>query len=885
MELVGALVLFLVSLLISAAKYNNFTKAAPVETGWVLVRDTVNMFFIVILLVVAFSNIVGYKVQEFGVKAVLPKLLMMAVLINFSKTLVGVMIDFSQVVMLTFVNGFQAAAGGNFIKALNLTKVTELSHRDIGKGESVQSPQNLLMAAVLGLAMLSISAMVLLVIIIYILMRIVGLWITLIFAPIAFFALALPSKIQNVLQVFTKEWWSRLSALLTGGPIVAFFLWLSLATVQGSPSTFGDIYKSQSESESTAVAASITEAGTPENLASFVVAIVMLLVGLSAAISSARGVSEKGFGAVMSAKGLAIRGAARVAKTGVRLGVGAAAGTARFADRQLDLTGRLGKRLSGAAERAAAKGGLSATLLAPTLARAGARASAIPAARKAAAGKELEKATEHMSPTAKMKYMETMHGANASGFFANPDVAAAANERALKIGTSRAGKGIFKNEAISEYYKANGIDATTASVAEKNAAKAYGDGKANRVTADRYDALKKLYESHGKFDELGKLEEEQAKNPAINNDIKGFAEAIAKKDYQQVYKETKVDAYADSATAAAIAKTSGFLDASGKPRSMADIKASDQWEKLAKSPERARMMEAQLNNFSGAGAGVLAAHLAEMNGSAEAGSSASQRYHMDAKGRAYATGVPLETAAGAPGTFVVAPVLTTQQSELMNQHPEIVSGRADYTSTTTISGMAEMARSGVPAASIAQYDNGKGTYASEGARGAYTEVLATASAGLQLAAGQKKDAAGNVIGGNYIKAGDDQGRKRLEDSLDVVANLDVNAIKGGGQYVDDVVQNIDLTAVQRGMVNAGGLATGTTEKAYHAERVQKIGQVVSALGRQAEAVVKKMESDPSFQPNAREKKLLEISVDLTAKGTKSDMKGVRAAAKRGGKGS
>jgi len=48
--------------------------------------------------------------------------LLFALLVNFSRTIAGIFIDISQLIMLTFVNGFAQAAGGNFVEALGITK-------------------------------------------------------------------------------------------------------------------------------------------------------------------------------------------------------------------------------------------------------------------------------------------------------------------------------------------------------------------------------------------------------------------------------------------------------------------------------------------------------------------------------------------------------------------------------------------------------------------------------------------------------------------------------------------------------------------------------------------------------------------------------------------
>ena len=55
-DLFGKLLLVIVHLLISVAQYNDFMNSPAVTTGWVIIRDLVNMFFVVILLIIAWDN-------------------------------------------------------------------------------------------------------------------------------------------------------------------------------------------------------------------------------------------------------------------------------------------------------------------------------------------------------------------------------------------------------------------------------------------------------------------------------------------------------------------------------------------------------------------------------------------------------------------------------------------------------------------------------------------------------------------------------------------------------------------------------------------------------------------------------------------------------------
>jgi hypothetical protein len=113
------------AVVVAIAQYNDFTNSAAVVYGWVVIRDICNMFFIVILLVIAFSVIL--RIDGYDIKKMIPKLLIMAVLINFSRTICGLIIDLAQVIMLTFVASFKNLAGGGFVTMFGMDKYLAFS--------------------------------------------------------------------------------------------------------------------------------------------------------------------------------------------------------------------------------------------------------------------------------------------------------------------------------------------------------------------------------------------------------------------------------------------------------------------------------------------------------------------------------------------------------------------------------------------------------------------------------------------------------------------------------------------------------------------------------------------------------------------------------------
>ncbi len=272
--------LWLVNFLIIVSGYNNFINARAVQTGWPLVRDVANMFYILIMLVIAFATML--KIEKYSMKALLPRLIIMAILVNFSKTIIGVLIDFGQVIMLTFVNGYAATAGGNFVTMFGLNEVYKILPIGVAGDSSRQATT---LSFLMAMILLGIALVVVLVFVAVLLFRIITLWILIILSPAAFMLGTFPKG-----QEYYSKWWKELVNNILVGPIVAFFLWLSLA-VMGSGGTTGmaDLTGNNNAISGDILGGSAVESAQTacqteicgwERLGSFAVAIAMLLMGL-----------------------------------------------------------------------------------------------------------------------------------------------------------------------------------------------------------------------------------------------------------------------------------------------------------------------------------------------------------------------------------------------------------------------------------------------------------------------------------------------------------------------------------------------------------------------------------------------------------------------------
>ena len=296
---IGKFSVWVTGFLVEVAKYNDFISAAPVAAGWVIVRDLCNMFFILILLVIAFATIL--RQENYSAKKLLPKLLIMAVLINFSKTICGLIIDFSQVIMLTFVNGF-AGSAGNFIDLFGMRHYTSLDSADKAGIGAIDTTAGIIAALVFAI----IALIVLIVLLAVLVMRIIMLWIYIILSPIAFLASAFPSG-----QKYASQWWGEFSKNVVVGPVLAFFIWLALSTISS-------VKIITPLPDTSSCAKGLTSIFCDQTFATFVIGIGMLIGGLMVTQQMggmAASIAGKGMAAIQKGKGLTGKGLLKGART------------------------------------------------------------------------------------------------------------------------------------------------------------------------------------------------------------------------------------------------------------------------------------------------------------------------------------------------------------------------------------------------------------------------------------------------------------------------------------------------------------------------------------------------------------------------------------------
>jgi len=216
-------------------------------------------------MIIAFGTIL--KIQSYHARNALVKLIIMAVLINFSKTITGVLIDFAQVVMMTFVDAFKNSAPIVMTVSFNIQKMQSYADSvDVGNINLMATVASMILAVIL----LIVAITVVLAMGVVLLARILMLWILVILSPIAYIATVLPNT-----QRYATAWWSSLGKNLISGPLLAFFLWLSLSIISTSGAQPISL-------TSPSAGASFGEADimTTQNMFNFIITIALLIMGL-----------------------------------------------------------------------------------------------------------------------------------------------------------------------------------------------------------------------------------------------------------------------------------------------------------------------------------------------------------------------------------------------------------------------------------------------------------------------------------------------------------------------------------------------------------------------------------------------------------------------------
>ena len=300
-----------------------------ISQGWALVRDIANIFFIISLIFVALRTVLGIHAAE--AKKTIGFVIIFGLLINFSLFFTEVVIDASNILAKVFYNSMtvdtKTGSSGQAVdeggqKSISQALVSKFNPQNLMSQEVYDASEGTIKYVVITLALIAIAlftAMIFFTVGLLFLLRIVTLWIAMIFSPIAFASFATPFKIPGMGH---EEWWKDLSQAAFMAPMFVFFLYIIIM--------FANVMQSVGK------AAGGTGGELPQMLLGTIIPFLILYGLLSKAKTTAVKMSGE-FGEMVAKAGKSIGGLAVGGAVMGGMGLAAAGGRATL--------GKLGSKL------------------------------------------------------------------------------------------------------------------------------------------------------------------------------------------------------------------------------------------------------------------------------------------------------------------------------------------------------------------------------------------------------------------------------------------------------------------------------------------------------------------------------------------------------------
>ncbi len=197
--------------------------AAPiVDVTWLVVRDFFNLTFILILLFSAFATI--FHIERFHLRNVLLRLIIMALLINFSLPIVKAVIDIANFIMYFFTSllfpqtgtGYEAVE--IFGRSINIMDIFVPQFEERSRAAESGITTYLIFAAIAsffyGISLITIAGLLV--------VRLIALVILMVLSPVGFVGTILPST-----QGMASRYWQSLFKYAFMGPILVFTLFFA----------------------------------------------------------------------------------------------------------------------------------------------------------------------------------------------------------------------------------------------------------------------------------------------------------------------------------------------------------------------------------------------------------------------------------------------------------------------------------------------------------------------------------------------------------------------------------------------------------------------------------------------------------------------------------
>ena len=193
-----------------------------VYKNWQLFQNIANIIMVIFLLVVVFSQLTGIGIDNYGIKKILPRFIICAILINLSYFIVQFLVDVSNIVGASIAGIFQIQGSGVSADSYsgldipsNILGISIVTAFGAGVAAVVANPAILLSFLLVILSGLISVLMMWLILV----ARQAGVVIAVVIAPLAFAMYLLPNTSK-----FTKSWGNIVKGLLLLYPLAALLI-------------------------------------------------------------------------------------------------------------------------------------------------------------------------------------------------------------------------------------------------------------------------------------------------------------------------------------------------------------------------------------------------------------------------------------------------------------------------------------------------------------------------------------------------------------------------------------------------------------------------------------------------------------------------------------
>lgn len=199
--------------------------------GWTILVNIADLALVIALIVIAFATMLDS--QTYGMKKALPRLIIVALLVNFSLVIPGVFVDIAGMTTEFFLeqSGLVGAnSSAALASALNISGFLDTNNTGMSF-ENMSSNLSAALAAVgssiFATVFTLVGAMVLLTIAAMILIRFFMLSFMLALTPVIFVAWIFPGTREH-----WDKWWNDFIRWTMFPPVMVFFIWLSLTSLK-----------------------------------------------------------------------------------------------------------------------------------------------------------------------------------------------------------------------------------------------------------------------------------------------------------------------------------------------------------------------------------------------------------------------------------------------------------------------------------------------------------------------------------------------------------------------------------------------------------------------------------------------------------------------------